>query len=290
MKRLITTAIIFLLSTSFNSQLQAKSSVWKISKEGDSIFLAGTVHILPPSEFPLPQEFNQAYKQADELVFETKLPDDSDIAFQTKMMQALSYPGDKKLSDIITKKTYNELTTYVTSLGADIIMFDKFKPGLLLTVFTMMEAQRAGLSGEGVDAYFSKLALKDNKELNYLETVDFQINMMAEMGIGYEDDFLQQNIEEFSDFENLLKSLIEAWRRGDTEALNRLAVEPMKKDPRTMNAMLNDRNKNWIPIIEEMFLDDNQELVMVGAAHIVGEVGLINLLLKKGYKVEQLIE
>jgi hypothetical protein len=102
------------------------------------------------------------------------------------------------------------------------------------------------------------------------------------MGIGYEDDFLQQNIEEFSDFENLLKSLIEAWRLGDTEALNRLAVEPMKKDPRTMNAMLNDRNKNWIPIIEEMFLDDNKELVMVGAAHIVGEVGLINLLLKKG--------
>ncbi|MGB0936386.1 MAG: TraB/GumN family protein [Colwellia sp.] len=288
MNKLTITAIVFLLFSGSNFQAQAKSSVWKITKNNDHIYLAGTVHILPPSEFPLPQEFEQAYKQADELVFETKLPDESDIAFQTKMMQALTYSGDKKLSDVITKQTLSDLSTYATELGADIMMFDKFKPGLLLTFLTMMEAQRAGISGEGVDAYFSKLALKDGKALSYLESVDFQMNMMAQMGVGYEDTFLQQNMEDFENFADLLYSLIKAWRLGDTQALNRLAVEPMKKDPQSMKLILNDRNTNWIPHIEKMFQDDNKELVMVGAAHIVGEKGLIKLLENKGYKVEQL--
>ena len=288
MNKLTIIATVFLLFSGSNFQAQAKSSVWKVTKNNDHIYLAGTVHILPPSEFPLPQEFEQAYKQADELVFETKLPDESDIAFQTKMMQALTYSGDKKLSDVITKQTLSDLSTYATELGADIMMFDKFKPGLLLTFLTMMEAQRAGISGEGVDAYFSKLALKDGKALSYLESVDFQMNMMAQMGVGYEDTFLQQNMEDFENFADLLYSLIKAWRLGDTQALNRLAVEPMKKDPQSMKLILNDRNTNWIPHIEKMFQDDNKELVMVGAAHIVGEKGLIKLLENKGYKVEQL--
>jgi uncharacterized protein YbaP (TraB family) len=288
MKNISSVLATLLLLSAVSHQVLAKSSVWKVSKGDDYIYLAGTVHILPPSEFPLPLEFDKAYKDADEIVLEVKLPADDDTTFQTKMMQALTYAGDTKISDFTSAQTYAQLESYATSIGADMLMFEKFKPGLLLTMFTMMEAQRAGLSGEGVDAYFNKRALQDGKMLNHLETMDFQINMLANMGKGYEDSFLKQNMEEFKAFKTLLLQLIAAWRIGDLEALNKLALEPMKKDPQSMKAILLDRNHNWIPLIEAMFTDENKELVMVGAAHLVGQEGVISLLEKKGYTITQL--
>jgi uncharacterized protein YbaP (TraB family) len=288
MKNITSVLATLLLLSAVSNQVLAKSSVWKVSKGDDYIYLAGTVHILPPSEFPLPLEFDKAYKDADEIVLEVKLPADDDTTFQIKMMQALTYAGDTKLSDFISEQTYAQLESYAISIGADMLMFEKFKPGLLLTMFTMMEAQRAGLSGEGVDAYFNKRALQDGKMLNHLETMDFQINMLANMGKGYEDSFLKQNMEEFKVFKTLLLQLIAAWRIGDLEALNKLALEPMTKDPQSMKAILLDRNHNWIPLIEAMFTDHNKELVMVGAAHLVGQEGVISLLEHKGYTVTQL--
>lgn len=281
-----TLASLFLLG-GLCHQAQADSSVWKVSKDSDYIYLAGTVHILPPSEFPLPKEFDIAYANTDAVILETELPAEGDTAFQAKMMQIMTYSQGKTLRDYVSKKTYSQLEAYATEMGASMVMLERFKPGLLLTIFTMMEVQRAGLKGEGVDAYFDKLAKKDGKKLEYLETIDFQLNMIANMGEGNEDKFLLQNLEEFKDFKPLLLKLIAAWRSGDMNTLNTIALEPMKKDPQSMKQLLTDRNNNWIPLIDAMFTDNDKELVMVGAAHLVGEQGVITLLENKGYKITQ---
>ena len=281
-----TLASLFLLG-GLCHQAQADSSVWKVSKDSDYIYLAGTVHILPPSEFPLPKEFDIAYANTDAVILETELPAEGDTAFQAKMMKIMTYSQEKTLRDYVSKKTYSQLEAYATEMGASMVMLERFKPGLLLTIFTMMEVQRAGLKGEGVDAYFDKLAKKDGKKLEYLETIDFQLNMIANMGEGNEDKFLLQNLEEFKDFKPLLLKLIAAWRSGDMNTLNTIALEPMKKDPQSMKQLLTDRNNNWIPLIDAMFTDDDKELVMVGAAHLVGEQGVITLLENKGYKITQ---
>ncbi len=84
---------------------QASTQRWKVSTGNDHIFVGGTVHILPASEFPLPKEFEQAYQQADSIVLETKLPDKDDAAMQAKMMKYMLYGDGKKLSDTLSKKT-----------------------------------------------------------------------------------------------------------------------------------------------------------------------------------------
>ncbi|ALO36204.1 conjugative transfer protein GumN [Colwellia sp. MT41] len=270
----------------------AESSVWKISKGNDHIFIGGTVHILPPSEFPLPVEFDKAYKQSDSIVLETKLPDVSDIDFQMKMMQQMAYGNGKTIRDFISAKTQQKLSQHISALGADLAMFEHFKPGFLITMLALLEAQKAQLSGEGVDIFYSKQAKADKKSIAYLESADFQVNMIANMGIGDEDRFIKSNLEQMKDFKSLFLALLKAWRAGDEAQLNKLAIEPMLDDAKTIKTLLTDRNKNWLQHIERMFAGNgrssDKEFVLVGVAHLIGDKSVLALLKAKGYRVEKL--
>ncbi|WP_057832864.1 TraB/GumN family protein [Colwellia sp. TT2012] len=270
----------------------AESSVWKVSKGNDHIFIGGTVHILPPSEFPLPAEFSQAYKQSDSIVLETKLPDANDSEFQLKMMQKMAYGNGKTIGDFISAKTQQKLSQHISALGVDLAMFEHFKPGFLVTMLALLEAQQAQLSGEGVDIFYSKKAIADKKSIAYLESADFQLNMIANMGVGDEDRFIKSNLEQMKDFKAMFLALLKAWRVGDEEQLNQLAIEPMLADAKTLKTLLTDRNKNWLPQLERMFSGNanrsETEFVLVGVAHLAGDKSVLALLKAKGYHVEKL--
>lgn len=284
-------AILFVASI-VSKPSYAESSVWQVSKGGDHIYIGGTVHILPPSEFPLPEEFNQAYQKSDAIFLETKLPDQNDSAFQMKMMQQVSYPNGKTIADAISTSTEKQLSTYLSGLGMQLPMVEKFKPGFLMTMFAMLEAQRAQLSGEGVDIFYSKQAKNDKKPIGYLESVEFQLDMIARLGEGDEDRFIKSNLKQMKGFKKQFSGLLSAWRAGDEEQLYQLGVKPMSDDPKTIKTLLTDRNQNWIPKIEAMFSRNGKnsetEFVLVGVAHLVGDKSVLSLLKAKGYKVEKL--
>jgi uncharacterized protein YbaP (TraB family) len=282
-----------LLAVSFVSlTAHAQSSVWKVSKGNDHLFIGGTVHILPPSEFPLPKEFEQAYKESDSIVLEAKLPDASDAEFQMSMMQQMTYGNGKTISSFLTPKTQQQLNDYVSSLGVNLAMFEHFKPGFLVTMLALLEAKKAQLSGEGVDIFYSKQANKDKKNIAYLESAEFQMNMIADMGIGDEEHFIKSNIEQMKDFKAMFTGLLKAWREGDDKQLHKLAIIPMKEDPKTFKKLLTDRNRTWISHIERMFADNgkstDKEFVLVGVAHLAGDKSVLTLLKNKGYRVEKL--
>lgn len=271
---------------------QAQSSVWKVSKGNDHIFIGGTVHILPASEFPLPKEFDQAYKQSDSIVLEAKLPDASDTDFHINMMKQMAYSNGNTIGDFISANTKQKLSQHVSSLGVNLALFEHLKPGFLITMLALLEAQQAQLSGEGVDIFYSKKASKDNKEIAYLESAEFQMNMIATMGVGDEDRFIKSNLAQMKDFKVMFLGLLKAWRVGDEQQLNRLAITPMKDDPKTFKKLLTDRNYNWIAYIERMFGNNgkssDKEFVLVGVAHLAGDKSVLALLQAKGYRVEKL--
>lgn len=285
-KALVITSLFFCLLAC--NDVWAKSSVWKVSKGNQYIYVGGTIHLLAPSEFPLPKEFNQAYQDSNSLVLEAKLPESSDMAFQLQMMQQMAYSNGKSINDYLSKRTQQQLSEYVASLGLDLIMFQHFKPGFLVTTLALLEAQRAGLSGEGVDIFYSKKAAADNKKIEYFESAQFQMNMISNMGVGHEDKFIQSNLKQMKGFESMFKSLLSAWRSGNESKLVKLAITPMKDDPKTLKTMLIDRNRNWVNDINKMFTDNEREFVLVGVAHLVGQNSLLDLLVRQGYQIEYL--
>lgn len=282
-------ALLILSMAMFSSAVWAETSLWKISKGDDYLYLGGTVHFLPESAFPLPAEFEKAYQATDTLVLETTLPDPTDTAVQALMMQAMTYQDDRRLSTVLSAEVYQQLANYFAPYGLQLQQLDSFKPGFIVMQMLGIELMKANMAGDGVDAYFDKKAQTDAKPRAYLETVDSQIQLLANMGEGYEDAFIRLNLQQFSNFNTYFEATLTAWRAGDMQTLNALMVQPTRDmDPILYQALFAVRNQNWLPQIQQMFGNTEKELVLVGAGHLAGEHSVLALLEQAGYQVQQL--
>lgn len=284
----ITALFAFITLYCLSTVTFANSSVWKVSKNNDHIFIGGTIHILPEEEFPLPNEFLNAYKNTDQIILEAQLPDPNDAAAQQAMLAQMSYSNGKSLQTILTPDTFKLLDKYFSTISSDINQFVLFKPGFVISIMALIELQKAGISGEGVDAYFEDLAVKEQKKITYLETAEMQFTMLSNLGKGYEDEFIKSNLELNSSFTEFFQQTLDAWRTGNAARLESLInIAAIESDEKSYDALFTNRNKNWIPQIEALFNNTNKEFVLVGTGHLFGKDGLLELLKNKGYKVEQ---
>lgn len=280
---------LVLVAALTSTTVLAQTSVWKVSKGNDYLYIGGTVHVLPESAFPLPAEFDVAYQATDTLVLETKMPEPGDTDMQTALMKAMAYSDGRSLSKVLSPEVYQQLADFFAPYGLQIQQLDGYKPGFVMLQMLALEMMKAQMAGEGVDSYFDKKAKADGRPLAYLESVESQINLLANMGDGYEDAFIKMNLEQFDDFKAYFADMIAAWRAGDMVALDKLAVQPAKElDPVLYQALFVQRNNAWLPQIVQMFGNDNKELVLVGGGHLAGSDSVLALLQQAGYKVEQL--
>jgi hypothetical protein len=165
----------------------------------------------------------------------------------------------------------------------------KFKPGMVISTLQVMQFQRMGFTPEGVDAHFNGRALGDGKALAALETVQEQIGFLAAMGEGNESEFILLSLSDLEESDAMMEDMISAWREGNTRQLSDMFVDDMREQaPEIYESLLRSRNLAWMPQIESMLADANTEFVLVGAAHLVGEDGLLAMLAAAGYEVEQL--
>lgn len=267
----------------------AQTSMWKVSNGNDYLYIGGTVHLLPESAFPLPAEFDAAYKATDTLVLEANMPEPTDTDAQMTMLQAMAYSDGRSLSKVLSPEVYQLVADYFAPYGVQLQQLDGYKPGFIMLQMLALEMMKAQMAGEGVDSYFDKRAKADGKTLAYLESVDSQIQLLANMGEGYEDAFMQMNLEQYSDFKAYFAAMVAAWRAGDMIELDTLVVKPARElDPVLYQALFVQRNNAWLPQIKQMFGNDSKELVLVGGGHLAGEHSVLALLQQAGYKVEQI--
>lgn len=277
---------LFLLSL---SQAKADTSVWSVRSGDNVIYLGGTVHLLRPADYPLPGEFEEAYQASSELYFETDIASMNDLSVQAQMLQQLTYGDDESLSSILSDEAYAALSAYTATAGLPIAMLNKFKPGLLISTLQILVFQSMGFTPQGVDAFFHTRAVGDGKAEGQLETVQEQIGFIAAMGEGNESEFILLSLKDLAETGDVMEDMIGAWRSGDAEGLSELFVEEMKVEaPALYDTLLLQRNLKWVPQIDSMLQDADTEFVLVGAAHLVGENGLLDLLSQKGYEINQL--
>jgi uncharacterized protein YbaP (TraB family) len=268
----------------------ADAMVWKVSNVHGEIYLGGTIHMLRESDYPLTREYDIAFQDSDTLVFETDIAATMDLEFQQKIMMQLSLPPGKTLASELQPKTYQRLKDHAGELGIPMAMLDSFKPAMVILTLTQMELQKLNVdAANGIESYFSKLAIKHNKPMASLETPDEQIAVLAAMGDGYEDDFVNGSLDDFETLATEFQSLIKAWKAGDLATIDQKMTSMMKdRFPEMYNSLLVKRNFNWIKSIDQFVLTPEKEFILVGAAHLVGPDSVQNLLKAKGYKVERI--
>lgn len=266
----------------------SNAPIWIAKKNGQQLIIGGTIHLLTPADYPLPAAFKKAYEQSEKLVFESDIQKIQDPAFQLTMMSELIYTDGRDISSVLSKETYQMLKTYCASRGIPIATLINFKPGMIAITLTMMELQRLGIMGTGVDAFFSAKAIQDNKQLGQFETAEQQLSFISSMGEGKEDEIITHALRDIAKLPTTWETLRTAWRQGNLKKLKEVALTPLKNDfPNTYETILNQRNNAWLPQIEALFKTKKATFILVGILHLVGEDGLLNQLSAKGYQVER---
>jgi len=269
----------------------AKSSVWKISKGDDYFYLGGTFHLLSAADHPLPEAFSQAYSDAEEIILETDLAAAADEAFQQRMFASMMYQDGRTLSSELEKETYEQLAAFMEKRQLPIEQFTQFQPWGVSLMLTVEEYVAFGMVPEyGVDAHFAKKAVDDKKTLQSLEEPGQQLQFLSSLANIDPDLNINYTLRELEQLPELITELKKAWRAGDLHALENSASVVQLRDefPEIYKTLIISRNNNWMQQINTLFDDNNIEIVLVGALHLVGKAGLLAQLKTQGFSLVQL--
>jgi len=261
----------------------------ELERQGKNVIhLLGSVHFLASESFPLAEEIENAYAGSRKVVFETDMDVLHDPAFQTKMTTLGLIPEGHTIQQYVCKRTYSSLKKKAERLGLPMELFDRLKPWLCALTIAAMEVQRLGLNPNyGIDNYFFTKARKDGKQILFLESVGDQLRLFTEMSKKQEESFLEQTLEDLEVLETKLSDLIAAWTHGDADRLASLVEIGFKGHPEIYEKMVVQRNKNWVGQIDALIQQEGNVLVVVGAAHLVGNENVLKLLRSRGYEIKQ---
>ena len=265
------------------------ASVWKISSDTHSSYIAGTIHILSPEDYPLPAEYEQAFAKADKLVFETDIAKVNSMEYQQLMLAKMLYPEGMDLQKALKPDTFAALSQYLSERNIPISNMLRFKPGMVAISLSLLELQKLGFTSVGVDQYYADKAAEQGLPLGWLETPEQQLEFLVNMGGEDESTMIDYALRDAGKLPEMINSLRDSWRSGDMQTMSRISIDEFKADyPQIYQELLVTRNNNWLPQITAMLADDTVEFILVGAMHLAGPDSVLNKLAAQGYKIEKL--
>ena len=272
-----------------NPNSPSKHCLWSLKSKSNIIYFMGSIHVLTKKSYPLPDAFENAYKNSGSLVFETDLNIVNDSDFLLKMVTSGTYPDGQTLKENISEKTYNLLQEQIKKLGLTANIFDRLKPWSCALMLTSLELNRLGFDQKfGIDLYFFNKAKKDNKKINGLESNDYHLKLLDELMGNDEEDFMLDTLTDLDQTEKNANDLVGFWEKGDVKELDSFLNSGFEDFPKLHQRLVIQRNYNWIPKIEELMKQKENVLVIVGTGHLVGKESVVEILTNKGYAIKQL--
>lgn len=262
------------------------SLLWKISGNGlpEASYLYGTIHIIPAKDYFLPTRVDSVLKASKKLVMEMDL---SDPTLQLKVMGAMMMDSGKTLKDLYTEKEYKFLVKKLEKeYGLPMAMMQALKP--IMIQQSLMMKDMVGGDFKSYEKEFMETAVGKNIPIAGLETLDDQIAALGAMPVAEQAKVLLDAVKKPKEGKKQLEKLIEVYKKQDVEELYKSISDPKAKLDKYEDDLLTKRNKNWIPKITEL-AQDGTIFVAVGAAHLGGDMGVINLLRKAGFSVEPVL-
>ena len=253
---------------------------------GATIYLLGSVHLLSPDAAQLPATVDSAFAKSKVVAFETSL--DTVQMRAQELLGRAQYKGGATLSSSISAATAAHTDSLLRSYGLSIAQVNAFKPWFVSMLMSQLVMQKANFKADlGVDMQLNARAKSASKSVIGLEPVDFQLGLFDTISPEDQEKMLMQGQGPDSTMHQLM-TIKDAWVAGNTVKLDSLLNSQMGRSASLFAKLVTDRNKSWIPKLEELARGKDDALVVVGAAHLVGKEGVLALLKAKGYTVEQL--
>lgn len=266
----------------------ALHSLWELHGRHNTVYLLGSIHVLRPTDYPLPQAVMQAYADAKSVLMEVNLEQIGLEQVQSEMLASAVLPEGKTLPDALGKERYGRAAELARGLGIDLSTFDQFAPWFAAEAISQLQLTQLGFQPEsGVDMYFMDKARTDGKSVGGLETAHDQISLFQNMPVDTQAEYLLSSLDQARDLPAQVDSMVRAWQRGDTRWFENQLQSELGRDPRLYQSLLAARNRKWLPQIEALLNEDKNYLVIVGTGHLVGPGSVLDLLKKDGIGATQ---
>lgn len=267
------------------------SLLWEISGNGlkEPSYLYGTFHLLNHSYLNTVPEVMEHFNTARSVVVETEIDSSKMLQLSTKMVMP-----DNKLSALLSKEDYDLVHEEVSkSFGFDLRMADQMKPMTVMLMLSMAEYQKAEVlqqyKGEPLDAYFARYGRQQGKKLITLETMERQFDLLYNhYSVAEQAGQLVQFIKQKDKAQEMSNRLTQLYFEKDLTGMWALTEEYNKlTGGGDLAYMTDDRNIDWMTKLPAI-MKEQSTFIAVGAAHLPGQNGLLQLLQRAGYTVKPL--
>lgn len=280
-------------STSASASGKHVPLLWKVSDDDNSIYLLGSFHMLKPTDYPLSTDIDAALNDANSVMFEIDMDSAATPETMALMMEYQMLGDGRTLSNVLPEETRRKLEAMLKMSSTTLAQVDPMDPWALSMGMAIGVMQGLGFTPEaGVDIHLTSRAKALGKTMLALETIEEQFRTMDSQPMSEQifglDDFLSNPQEAVSQ----LQDMHESWLTGDADRIETGMKSEMREEtPETYRIMLVDRNNAWMPqlqaLLDERGSQDNT-LVVVGALHVIGADGVVELLRAKGYRIERI--
>lgn len=281
MKKII--AMVLSGFTAFVVTAQApkeKTLLWKITSKDATApsYLYGTFHLLCPDDFNMPEAVQQVFHQTKQLYLEIDLDDPMMMA---KMMKGIKMKDGHTLKEYMSAKDYDSCAKiFKEKTSLPLSMVASYKPFMLSS---MLYPAMIGCQPIAFEKEFEKMAKADSMEINGLETIEDQLAVFDKVPYSSQAKMLVKSLFDFDKGKQQFFEMVAKYKTKNVAALH----DDISGDTELGNyekLLLDKRNKNWIPVIAKA-VAIKPTFIAVGAGHLGGKKGVINLLRKQGYKV-----
>lgn len=287
-RSLIIVGLIYTVSNFFGQE-RYNSLCWEISGNDlkKTSYLYGTFHTQDERVFEFKKGVKKAFNKADIYAMELNM----DSIDRGGMMQAMLMDSNKTLKTLLPKADYQLVNQFfIDSIGMPLFMFDKMQPFMATQMVATKDLNKDRESA--LDMYWFNEAKKKGKQLVGLETMTEQINVFKSISVEEQAEELVQAVKEYGKEETMnINDMVEIYQSGDLDELMKVMDEYSEDSP-VGSAEFNERflySRNIIMADRVIqYLEKGSVFMAVGAAHLPGEKGVIELLRAKGYKVEAL--
>ena len=268
-------------------------------KDGNVLWLFGSIHVGREDYYPLPDYVMDAYEGADSLAVEfDTIAFEEDTQAVMQMAGMMIYTDGTTIQDHIPADLYNRAVKVMKDLDIYMLGVDMILPIMWSNDIDVALIEKLGGNTElGIDAHFLEKAKKDKKEILEVESAEFQLGMMVGFSEELQIMLLEESVKMYEDQESAkedLETLMDLWASGDEAAFAEYITatdENMTDEERALYeeyeyAMTTSRNLSMTDYAEGVLKSGKEVFLCVGAAHIVGEGAMAQLLAQRGYTVE----
>lgn len=270
-----------------------KGLFWKATKStgGEPLYLLGSTHWADASFYPLSPKIMEAFEKSLWVGLEVNIKDPSNMRRMQNIVRAnAKYEDNSRISDHVTPATYVSLGKFYKTSGLAMETYQNYKPWFHALVIDSTLLKSFGLSEEmGVENHFLS-RLKPSQTIRELETIDAQVLLMTNWMNS--ETYLRHELDASPQSLAVIRDMMKAWKDGDAAKLESILIgdewlSHIEMVP-LMEELLDKRNAKMVEKLSVWIDQGEKGFVILGAAHFLGDRGIIALLKNRGYQIEKL--